>query len=125
LAVGETADPTISCMTIVVNAEDERILEQIKKQLNKLIDVITVNDFTHKEYVERELILAKLPAGKNCEEILAPAVNKGDIKIVEKNKNFCIIEACSERHKIEEILKELKKVEVTELVRTGKIAIGK
>ncbi|MDD3296400.1 MAG: acetolactate synthase small subunit [Candidatus Omnitrophica bacterium] len=125
LAVGETADPTVSCMTIVVNAEDERILEQIKKQLNKLIDVITVNDFTHKEYIERELILIKLSADRNCEEMLTTAVKKGSIRVIEKNKNFCIIEACSERHKIEEILKELKKAEVIELVRTGKIAIGK
>ncbi|MBU2266032.1 MAG: acetolactate synthase small subunit, partial [Candidatus Omnitrophica bacterium] len=58
LAVGETQDPTISCMTIVVNAEDERILEQIKKQLHKLIDVVTVMDFTRKDYLDRELILA-------------------------------------------------------------------
>jgi len=55
LAVGETQEPTISCMTIVVNAEDERVLEQIKKQLNKLIDVITVIDFTRREYIDRDL----------------------------------------------------------------------
>ena len=60
LAVSETLDPEISYMTIVVQAEDEKILEQIKKQLNKLIDVITITDFTKKEHVERELILAKV-----------------------------------------------------------------
>jgi len=51
LAVGETQDPTISCMTIVVDAEDERVLEQIKKQLHKLIDVITLRKFGIKELV--------------------------------------------------------------------------
>src|SRR4030043_1885761 len=60
LAVSETLDSTISYMTIVVEVEDEKILEQIKKQLNKLIDVITVTDFTKKENVDRELILVKI-----------------------------------------------------------------
>ena len=60
LAVSETLDPSISCMTIVVEAEDEKILEQIKKQLNKLIDIITIADFTKKEHLERELVLVKL-----------------------------------------------------------------
>jgi acetolactate synthase-1/3 small subunit len=54
LAVSETLDPEISYMTIVVEAKDEKILEQINKQLNKLIDVITVTDFTKKEYLDRE-----------------------------------------------------------------------
>jgi len=57
LAVSETLDPAISYMTIVVEAKDEKILEQIKKQLNKLIDVVSVTDFTKKEHVDRELIL--------------------------------------------------------------------
>ncbi|MEK7849431.1 MAG: acetolactate synthase small subunit, partial [Candidatus Omnitrophota bacterium] len=56
LTVSETQDPTVSRMTVVVNAEDEKILEQIKKQLNKLIDIITVVDYTKKEYIERELV---------------------------------------------------------------------
>jgi len=60
LAVSETLDSGISYMTIVVEAEDERVLEQIKKQLNKLIDVITVTDFTKKEHIDRELILIKI-----------------------------------------------------------------
>jgi acetolactate synthase-1/3 small subunit len=60
LAVSETLDPTISYMTIVVDVKDENILDQIKKQLNKLIDVITVTDFTKKEHVERELVLVKV-----------------------------------------------------------------
>ena len=60
LAVSETLDPEISYMTIVVEAKDEKILEQINKQLNKLIDVITVTDFTKKEHLGRELVLAKI-----------------------------------------------------------------
>ena len=64
LTVSETQDPLTSRMTIVVNAEDERVLEQIKKQLNKLIDVITVIDFTKKEYVESELLFVKIAFDK-------------------------------------------------------------
>jgi acetolactate synthase-1/3 small subunit len=60
LAVSETLDPEISYMTIVVEAKDAKILEQINKQLNKLIDVITVTDFTKKEHLDRELVLAKI-----------------------------------------------------------------
>ena len=60
LAVSETLDPTISYMTIVVDAQNEKILEQITKQLNKLIDVITVTDFTKKEHIDRELVLVKV-----------------------------------------------------------------
>src|SRR3990167_9539781 len=60
LAVSETLDPTVSYMTIVVDAQDEKIMEQIKKQLNKLIDVITVSDFTKKEHIDREMILVKI-----------------------------------------------------------------
>ena len=60
LAVSETLDPTVSYMTIVVEAEDEKILEQIKKQLNKLIDVISITDFTKREHVDRELVLIKV-----------------------------------------------------------------
>lgn len=60
LAVSETLDPQISYMTIVVEAKDAKVLEQINKQLNKLIDVITVTDFTKKEHLDRELVLVKI-----------------------------------------------------------------
>jgi len=75
LAVSETLDPTVSYMTIVVEAEDEKILEQITKQLNKLIDVITVTDFTKKEHVERELILAKVSYSAKEKAKLESALN--------------------------------------------------
>ncbi|MCM8770863.1 MAG: acetolactate synthase small subunit, partial [Candidatus Omnitrophica bacterium] len=76
LAVGETQDPTISRMTIVVNAADERVLEQIKKQLNKLIDVISVNDFTKKKYFDRELILVKIDYSRQVRQRVEQLVKK-------------------------------------------------
>lgn len=125
LAVGETEDPTISCMTMVVDAEDERILEQIKKQLNKLIDVIKVVDFTRKDYIDRDLILMKVSKEGKHKKTIEDLTKKYPVKIVEETKGYYLLEICSDRHQEEEILKELKKLEVKELVRTGKIAISK
>jgi len=125
LAVGETQDPTVSCMTIVVNAEDERILEQIKKQLHKLIDVITVIDFTRKDYVDRELLLVKISKSKGSKEKTAKLIKKYNINLVDESKGYYILEICAEKQKVEEALKELKTIGIMELVRTGKVAMGK
>jgi len=125
LAVGETQDPTISCMTIVVNAEDERVLEQIKKQLRKLIDVITVIDLTRREYIDRELVLVKVIRKEERKRILDKISKLDYVKILEEKEEYYILEICAEHNNLEEILKELKKVGIKELVRTGKIAMGK
>ena len=125
LAVGETQDSTVSCMTIVVDAEDEGILEQIKKQLHKLIDVITVVDFTRREYVDRDLFLAKVAKNKDDKKIVEDLTKNYPAKIIEEKDKYYILEICADRHHEEEILKELKKIRIKELVRTGRIAIGK
>ena len=125
LAVGETQDSSVSCMTILVDAQDERILEQIKKQLNKLIDVITVIDFTRKEYIDRDLILTKVAKRKNSKSIVDKLTKKFAVKVVDEAKGYYLLEICSDRHQEEEILKELGKLGISELVRTGRIAIGK
>ena len=125
LAVGETEDPTVSRMTIVVDAPDERILEQIKKQLHKLIDVITVIDLTKKEFFERELILARVSVDKSDKTKLEKLLNKFNAEILHRNKDSLIIEATLEQEKIKELLSILKKIGIKQLVRTGKIAIPK
>lgn len=125
LAVGETQDPAVSCMTIVVDALDERVLEQIKKQLHKLIDVITVVDFTRQDYIDRELFLIKIVGSKEAEKEISGITKKYPAQVIEKKKEYLILEVCADRHQIEGLLKDLKKVEVKQLVRTGRIAIGK
>jgi len=124
LAVSETLDPQISAMTIVVHAEDDKILEQINKQLNKLIDVITVIDFTKKEHVERELVLAKVnykPASKGkIEKLLKKYLGK----IIKISKNTAVIEAVGEQEQVKQLLDGLKTFGIKELIRTGKIAIA-
>lgn len=122
LAVGETQDPTISCMTIVVNAEEERVLEQIKKQLHKLIDVITVVDLTRKDYIDRELVLVKVT--NKGKATLDKLQKKYPIKVIEQKKDYSILEICTDSNSLEEILRDLRRVGIKELVRTGKIAIS-
>ncbi|MFH0913000.1 MAG: acetolactate synthase small subunit [Candidatus Omnitrophota bacterium] len=124
LAVSETLDPSISYMTIVVEAEDEKILEQIKKQLNKLIDVITVTDFTKKEHADRELVLVKINYSPKEKTKLESTLNKYVAKIIQHKGDTAIIEAVDEQGKIKDLLADLNKFGIKELVRTGRIAVA-
>lgn len=123
LAVSETLDPTVSYMTIVVDAKDEKILEQINKQLNKLIDVITVTDFTKKEHIDRELVLAKINYTSKDKAKIEAIFDKFVGKIVHHKADTAIVEAVGNEHQIKELLEELNKFGIKELVRTGKLAI--
>ena len=125
LAVGETQDATISCMTIVANAKDERVLEQIKKQLHKLIDVITVIDMTRKNYFDRELVLLKVFNKEGAKEILSKLAGEYPVNILEEKEEYFIVQVCVEHNLLDEIIRELKKIGIKELVRTGKIAIAR
>ena len=123
LAVSETLDPAVSYMTMVVEAEDEKILEQIKKQLNKLIDVITVTDFTKKEHIDRELILVKVEYSAKEKTKLEGILNKYIAKIIQREGDVTIIEAVDEQEKIRQLLADLGRFGIKELVRTGRVAM--
>ncbi len=124
LAVSETLDPTISYMTIVVEARDEKILEQINKQLNKLIDVITVTDFTNKDHVDRELILIKVGYSAKDKQKLENLFEKFVGKIIQAKDNTAIIEAVGDQSQIKQLLEALDGFGIKELVRTGRLAIS-
>jgi acetolactate synthase-1/3 small subunit len=124
LAVSETLDPTVSYMTIIVEAKDEAILEQIKKQLNKLIDVITVTDFTKKEHVDRELMLVKINCPSKDKDKLAGILNKYVAKIIQHKGDTAIIEAVADQAKIKQLLDALATFGIKELVKTGRIAVA-
>ena len=124
LAVSETMDPSVSYMTIVVEAKDEKILEQIKKQLNKLIDVISVTDFTKKEHVDRELILAKVKFSVKEKARLENILNKYVGKIIKHTGDTAIIEAVGDQAQIKELLEALNNFGINALIRTGRIALA-
>lgn len=124
LAVSETLDPNISYMTIVVEAQDQSILEQIKKQLNKLIDVISVTDFTKKEHVDRELILVKINYSSKDKVKLENLLNKYLGKIIQHKADTAIIEAVGEQAQIKNLLEALDQFGIKELARSGRIAVA-
>lgn len=121
LTVGVTDNSEIARMTIVVKGDD-RILEQVTKQLHKLIDVIKVSDLTTEERVERELILIKV----NSEGRRAEIIEIADIfraKIVDVASKSMVIEMTGNDEKITALVELLKPFGIRELVRTGKVAI--
>ena len=124
LSVSQTLDPAVSYMTIVVEAKDEAVLEQIKKQLNKLIDVITVTDFTKKEHVERELVLAKVACAAKDKPKLEKLLKKYMAKLCQRKGDLAVIEAVGDPAQIKLLLESLEQFGIKELVRTGKLAIG-
>ena len=123
LAVGETEDPTVSRMTIVVEGDDNT-LEQIKKQLNKLIDVIKVVDFKESEFVDKELILVKVAfTPKNKKEILE-AIESVGAKIANAGSKTLSVEMTGDQTKIKSLVELLRPFGILEVVRTGRIAMG-
>jgi acetolactate synthase-1/3 small subunit len=122
LAVAETEDPTISVMTIVVEG-DEKVLDQVKKQLNKLIEVIKVKDVTFLDHVSRELALIKvaIDSQRRREIIEIADVFKG--RVVDISPETITIEVTGDSKKIDAIVNLLKNYEIVEMARTGRIAL--
>jgi acetolactate synthase-1/3 small subunit len=122
LAVGETENPELSRITIAVSG-DESILEQIQKQLYKLIDVIKVIDLPKESSVRRELVLVKVNTEKTsrAEIIQIADIYRG--KIVDVGDTNLTIEITGEEGKVEAFIAMMSKFGIKELVRTGKIAL--
>ncbi len=122
LSVAETLDPTVSRITLVTRGDDQ-VLEQVEKQLNKLISVIKVTDFTETEHVERELVLLKVAAD---ERTRGEVVNIVDIfrgKIIDVSRKSYIVEVTGTEDKIAALIELLKPIGIKEIVRTGKVAM--
>ncbi|NIM02727.1 acetolactate synthase small subunit [bacterium] len=124
LAVGETEQRDISRMTIVVKG-DEKILEQVMKQLNKLIDVIKVIDFVEQPHLERDLVLIKVNAGKGKRSEVLEIVDIFRAKIVDVASNTVIVEMTGDEEKILALVNMLKPFGIKEMVRTGIVAMGR
>ncbi len=122
LAVGETEAPRLSRITVVVKGDD-RHLEQVRKQLEKLIPVVKVQDISREDYVERDLMLIKIrvPAAERPEIQALVQIFRG--RIVDVSPEELMIEISGQEKKIEAFIEAVRSYEILELARTGRIAL--
>lgn len=122
LSVGETEDPTVSRMTIVVDADDST-LEQIKKQLNKLVDTIKILELKEQSSIYRELTLIKVLAGTKTRAEIIEIANIFRAHIVDVAKESLVIEATGDQGKITALISMLEPYGIKEIIRTGLTAL--
>ena len=122
LSVAETLDPTVSRLTLVTRGDDQ-VLEQIEKQLNKLVNVIRVTDFTGTEHVERELVLIKVKAEERTRGELVNIVDIFRAKIIDVSRQSYIVEITGTEDKVRALIELLTPLGILEVVRTGRVAM--
>ncbi len=124
LNVAPTEDPTMSRMTIVTSGSDD-VIEQINKQLNKLVDVVTVMDLTDGDHIERELMLVKVRAVNNDREELKRMTDIFRGRVIDVSDNTYTIELTGTEHKLDRFLQAIDPALILETVRTGASGIGR
>ncbi len=124
LSVGETLEPNVAIMTIVTRGDDF-IIEQITKQLNKLIDVIKVQDLYETDHVEREMILIKIAPKQadKAEALRITEIFRG--RIVDSSQKTYTIQITGDEKKVEAFIELMKPIGVKDIVRSGKIALAR
>ncbi len=124
LAVGETENPELSRMTIVVGG-DETILEQVRKQLDKLIDTVKVQDFSNISHVERDLALVRVHSPVSRRSEVLELVQIFRARIVDVGHSEVMVELAGTEEKIEAFLDLVRPYGIREMARTGRIALGR
>jgi len=124
LCVAETLDPKVSRMTIVTTGDDQ-VIEQITKQLNKLINVIKVSDLTAEEHIERELALIKVNANADDRAEILSIIDIFRGKVVDVSPTTYTIEMTGDAEKVNAITELLRPFGIKDIARTGKIAIAR
>lgn len=124
LAVGETDDPAVSCMTIVSSGSSQT-LEQIEKQLNKKIDVIKVRTFAEEKSVSRELMLVKVRYNKGTRREIMEICQMMGASIVDMSKSQMTIQVCDVPERTKLFLEMLSSISIVEVARTGTLALTK
>jgi len=124
LCVGETEDPAVSRMTVVVRGEQEE-LNQIIQQLNKLVEVIEVADLTARNFVERELVMVKVAVGADRRGELVELATIFRAKVVDVGADSMTLEITGAEGKVKAFVDMLRPMGIQELVRTGEIAIAR
>ena len=124
LAVGETEDPRFSRMTIVV-AGDDAVLEQVRKQLDKLVNVVKVQDFSETAVVERDLLLARINVPPEKRGQVLELVQVFRARVVDVGHEEMIIEVVGTEDKLEALLDLLRPYGILEMARTGRVALAR
>lgn len=124
LAVGETSDPEVSRMTVVAKGDD-KIVEQIKKQLGKLVEVIKIEDLTSQDAILRELVLVKINVNASTRSDVMQVVSSFRAKIVDVGSDTLTIEVTGNESKVDAMIELLTPFGVREVVRTGQIAMAR
>ncbi|MBP1679347.1 MAG: acetolactate synthase 3 regulatory subunit [Bacteroidetes bacterium] len=122
LSVGPTEDESISRMTIVTRGDDQ-IIEQIIKQLNKVIDTIKVVDLTFDSFVDRELVLVKVSSSAETRPEIMQIAEIFRAKVVDISPRTLTLEATGSQQKVDAIIKMLKPYAIREMARTGRVAL--
>ncbi len=122
LSVGPTEEEDVSRMTIVTRGDDQ-IIEQITKQLNKLIDTIKVVDLTFESFVERELVLVKVQSTQSSRPEIMQIAEIFRAKVVDISPRSLTLESTGSQQKVDAIIKMLKPFGIKELARTGRVAL--
>src|SRR6202035_4082530 len=120
LAVGETEDPQLSRMTFVVHGDDN-VLEQARKQLDKIVSVVRVEDISSENYVERDLMLIKVSASPPKRTEIAFIVEILRARVVDISADTMMIEVSGQESKIEAFIELMRPSGIVELARTGRI----
>src|ERR687884_1735674 len=124
LAVGETENPEVSRITIVVNAEDSP-LEQVTKQLNKLVNVLKIVELEPSQSVQRELLLVKVRADRAQRSQVLETVELFRAKVIDVAPDTLTIEATGNPDKLDALLRDLEPYGIKEMVQSGLVAIGR
>ena len=124
IAAGETEDPTVTRITMVV-AGDDRIIDQVKKQLNRLVDVIRVTDLTELPSVDRELALVKVASTVSRRAEVFQIADVFRAKVVDMAHKSLTVEVTGVTDKVEALIEMLQPFGIKEIVRTGKISIAR
>lgn len=124
LAVGETDDTAVSCMTIV-SSGDKRTIEQIEKQLNKKLDVIKVKTFDEGSSISRELMLIKVKYNKGNRRDIMEICEIMNADIVDMSKNMMLIQMCDIPERTQLLIDMFRSVSIVEVARTGTLALQK
>ena len=124
LTVSTTEDPTISRMTIVVDADAVK-LEQVKRQLGRLIDVIEVEELKEGQFLDRELLLARVSANGTVRSQLEQLAGRFGGKLADTTDRSVVIEAAGDTKALDRLVEELRPYGITQLVRTGRVALEK